>query len=281
MAFPVKSETLKLSRHVEDVLHRTAFSRALAVAFAGLGLGLALPLSAAHAADGTLTVTPSTGFSNTPITVTTSGQCPAGDFVVVRLLGKGFPAEGVNVVGISSASVYPKTAAGGIAVPLQDHLQSFASDQSPPVVLAGKYDIVVICKAKLAPQALGQFSGSVWFTSPTDYRDTDPKSGPPRSLAPPATLAPTEDPAALFTADPAASAGSDRQTTDGTETSREPAANLDLSAPGVPANPASTVSTTARSAKAGTGNGVGGIAVAFGVGALVALVVARLRARRN
>jgi hypothetical protein len=139
------------------------------VAISLIAAATALPVTAAHAADGSLTAVPATGMSITPMTVVTSGPCPSGDFVVVRVFGKGFPRAGENVVGVSAIKIYPTTPNGGFELPLQNHMKAFAERQSPVAVLSGRYEFVATCRAKLGVGSLGEFRGSITFTSPTRY----------------------------------------------------------------------------------------------------------------
>lgn len=137
----------------------------------------AAPASAAVV--GTVSVSPATGTDNTPATVNTSAACPAGNNIIGRIFGAGFPAAGQTVRNNSPISSYSVNAAGGLVVPLSDTFRAFGNLQSPPVVFAGKYDIVVSCIAPLAPgTSLGDFSGSIWFTSNTAYQSTDPTTTP-------------------------------------------------------------------------------------------------------
>ncbi len=161
-------------------------ARLSAIGLATFATLLQLSATAAHAEDGTLQIVPATGVALTPITVVTSGPCPAGDFVVVKVSGHGFPEAGANVVAVSAVSIYPKASGGGFELPLQNHLHAFAEQQKPPAVLKGKYELVATCKTKLGSDSLGDFRGSLWFTSPTEYRNTDPaKPGSAAAVAPP------------------------------------------------------------------------------------------------
>ncbi|MBB5869913.1 hypothetical protein F4553_003292 [Allocatelliglobosispora scoriae] len=160
----------------------STFKRSLGVAVvAGMAMTGSLLLSAAPASAavvGTLTVTPATGTDNTPATVNTSAACPAGTNIIGRITGAGFTTA-QTVRNNSPISSYSVNAAGGLVVPLADTFRAFGNLQSPPVVFAGKYDIVISCIAPLAPgTSLGDFVGSVWFTSNTAYQSTDPTTTP-------------------------------------------------------------------------------------------------------
>lgn len=146
-------------------------------ALAGTLLLSAAPASAAVV--GTVSVTPATGLDTTAATVNTSAACPAGVNIIGRIFGAGFPAAGQTVRNNSPISSYSVNAAGGLVVPLADTFRAFGNLQSPPVVFSGKYDIVISCINPLAANtSLGDFSGSVWFTSNTAYQSTDPTGVP-------------------------------------------------------------------------------------------------------
>lgn len=142
-------------------------------------------------------ITPSSGIAFTPLTVSTSAPCAAGDFIVVRVTGKGFPAQGENVVGASNAAIYPKNAGGGMDIPLQNHLRFFADKQVPAAVLTGRYELVVSCRKKLGVTSLADFRGALWFTSPTAYVASDPagtRASGSVAPSPPASAAPNSPP---------------------------------------------------------------------------------------
>jgi hypothetical protein len=148
---------------------------------------LGVPASRA-APIGTLVFDPATGTNDSTVTVTTSGPCtaPNATSLQAKLFGAGFPAGGQVVVANSPLSAYPVTPAGGYIVPLGDTLQGFANLQSPPATLSGRYDVVLTCRTNVSQASLGDFTGSIWFTSPTQYQNTDP--------APTTTATPTPPP---------------------------------------------------------------------------------------
>src|SRR5262249_41776691 len=68
---------------------------------------------------------------------------------------------------------------------------------------AGRYDFTLTCRTAFNPASLGDFTGSIWFTSPTRYQNTDPNQvfdtttvltvapGSPQQLGTPLTLTAT------------------------------------------------------------------------------------------
>ena len=133
--------------------------------------------SASRAAPiGTLAFAPATGSNTSTVHLLTSGPCTAATAtnVQARIVGAGFPASGQVVVANSPISAYPQTPAGGYEVPLADTLQGFANLQNPPATLSGRYDFTLTCRTNVTQTSLGDFTGSIWFTSPTDYQSTDP-----------------------------------------------------------------------------------------------------------
>ncbi|WP_051366782.1 WxL protein peptidoglycan domain-containing protein [Hamadaea tsunoensis] len=174
----------------------------LAVALLGTGV---LPSARADAAPpkGSLLVQPYDGLDTSPPQVVTSGPCPGGDSIIARMKGPGFPAEGAVVRNNSPISLYQRTSAGGLVIPLSDTFKNIAGDQNPPVKLTGTYTITVACIQKLIfGTSLGDFTGTLKFASPTKYSyvGTRPSPEPSPSLsAPPATEG---DPAQTFAAPP-------------------------------------------------------------------------------
>ncbi|MFJ6568553.1 Ig-like domain-containing protein [Streptomyces sp. NPDC091292] len=122
---------------------------------------------------GTLTANPATGTDTTSMSLTTSGACPAeADHVIVKVNGKGFPAEGQNVVGTSPVELYPGSGAG-FEVPLTSTMRDYAS-LAGFTTLEGQYEYTLTCRKAFGAATYGDFKGSVWFTSNTTYRNTPP-----------------------------------------------------------------------------------------------------------
>lgn len=153
---------------------RTRLPRALAagaVALAAAGLAVVGAATAASAADiGTLSVSPTSGADDTPMSVSTSGACPANATTIqVTIRGAGFPAAGFNIVGATSLSNVPTNGAGGYDIIVSDTLRNYAAQQTPPATLSGDYTITAVCRTALSSASLGDFPGVVRFTSPTSY----------------------------------------------------------------------------------------------------------------
>lgn len=150
----------------------TAAAAAAAFALAGV------PYASAQTAK-TLAFGPPAGQDITPMSAFTSGVCAGGTNLQMKVLGKGFAAEGVPITGNTGQTIYPRTANGGFEVPFPNTMRVIADDQHPPVVLDGRYTFVVTCRDRLSPTVYGSFTGSLTFTSPTRY--TSAVSGTPRA----------------------------------------------------------------------------------------------------
>ncbi|WP_405984760.1 hypothetical protein [Streptomyces sp. NBC_00872] len=180
-----------VSKKVKTSMLTKRFSRQAALGAATLltaaGGALLLGAPAAQAADplGTLKVDPATGTDTSGVSLTTSAACPAeADYVIVKVAGKGFPAEGQNVVGNSPISIY-QVVGDGYEVPLSETMRDYANTAGFKT-LEGRYDFTVTCRNAFGETTYGDFTGSIWFTSNTVYRDTDPAgpSDPPTSTSP-------------------------------------------------------------------------------------------------
>lgn len=131
-------------------------------------------VSVAHAdsAPGTLSINSPTGHDDDAISVTTSGLCDNGTNIQGSVVGAGFPAEGFGVAPSSATSIYDN-GNGTYTVPLYDTMRAFAQTNSI-AKLVGKYTFTLTCRAKIGFATYNTFSGSIWFTDPTDYVSTDP-----------------------------------------------------------------------------------------------------------
>jgi hypothetical protein len=132
-------------------------------------------VSVAYADDapGTLTITSPTGHDDDPISVTTSRGCDNGTNIIGTVTGAGFPDAGYGVVANSPLSAYTQNADGGYTVPLFDTMRAFAQTNSI-AALTGKYTFTLTCRAKVGFSTYNSFTGSIWFTDPTDYVSKDP-----------------------------------------------------------------------------------------------------------
>lgn len=129
----------------------------------------------AHRADaapptGTLLIDPFDGHDTSRNSIITSGPCPGGDYIIAKMTGPGFPAAGQVVQANTPISQYATTASGGLVIPLLQTFQVFAGMQNPPARLSGVYTLKVTCIEKLKfTTSLGDFVGTIKFTSPTAY----------------------------------------------------------------------------------------------------------------
>lgn len=142
---------------------------------------IALAPSASATVIGSLSFTPQLGSDTGSITLNTSGPCTDVNAtnLQVKMVGNGFPAGGQNVVSNSPLTAYGTNAAGGYTVPLADTMRGFANGQTPPATLTGRYDYTLICRTATGSASLGDFTGSLWFTSSTTYQDVDPAGSQP------------------------------------------------------------------------------------------------------
>ncbi|MFE7447863.1 hypothetical protein ACFU7X_46225 [Streptomyces chartreusis] len=145
---------------------------------AGLLVTAATVVQASAAeAPAAMSVTPETGTDTEGMSLTTSAACPAeATNLIIDVKGAGFPADGQNVVGNSPIGTYGSTPQGGIVVPLSDTMRNYASTAGF-TTLHGRYDFTLTCRTAFNGTSLRDFTASVWFTSNTAYRNTDPAGG--------------------------------------------------------------------------------------------------------
>lgn len=192
----------------ESIVQFTRLSRpsaagaATAAAVALVGLALTAPTTAqAAAAAGPAKINPATGNDGSSVDVTTSAACPEpSTHILMKVAGKGFPAEGLNVVGNSPITTYPPAESGGISIPLTMTMRDYAS-QAGFTTLEGRYDLTVVCRKAFGTETYGEFAASLWFTSNTEYQTTDPGTGNPTPTPTPSPT-PTPTPTATPTQTP-------------------------------------------------------------------------------
>jgi hypothetical protein len=162
------------------------------------------------ASKDTLVVQPASGMDSTPLSVVSSGVCPSGKggYLMAKIFGSGFPAQGQNVVPNQPASIYTiDRSAGGYDVPLQDTLQSFAALQSPPARLSGRYTIDLYCQSTFGTTRFQTYSATLVFSSPSHYAaltQPSPSASPNfATTAEPRPTAASPRPAATTKAPPA------------------------------------------------------------------------------
>lgn len=237
-------------------LFRTARATALTSVVAITVLVPAVPSLATTSALGSVTVQPATGTDLTSISLVTSGPCVSGTNVIARVFGKGFPAEGQVVVSNSPLSAYQQTRGKGRVLVMSLTMRDFMQQQTDPVALHGTYRIVVTCREAAKLGDLGDFTGSLVFSSPRNYVAHEPQ-------VPAASLVPVPQDQSAQLPVPTAS---------GTRPSSSPS------------GPTTSASPVAAMRRASSGGGLHGLAAPLlGVGALVVLwgVATLARQRRT
>lgn len=221
---------------------RSAAGAATAAAAALAGLALILPTAAQAAPAGSAKINPATGADTGSIDLTTSAACPGpATNILVKVVGKGFPAEGKNVVGNSPISTYGQAPSGGITVPMTMTMRDYANEAGF-TTLEGRYDLTVVCRKAFGSDTYGDFKGSLWFTSNTVYQSTDPAAPQP---------SPTPTPTPSATPTPTASATPTPSPTPTPSDSSSPSPS-----PSTSASPSTSVSPSASaSASAGSTGG--------------------------
>jgi hypothetical protein len=133
-----------------------------------------LVVGSARAAEpaGELSFDPPTGLDSYSLSVVSSGVCTdsRATNLQLRVSGAGFP-DNTNVTPNLNKAVYPiDPRTGGYDVSLQDTMQAFASRQSPPAVLSGRYTFTLICRRPFGETSFGSYSGTLTFATPTHYQ---------------------------------------------------------------------------------------------------------------
>ncbi len=126
---------------------------------------------------GTVLVAPATGSDISDVALTTvssaipAGCQPSGPGAIsarASATGPGGWAAGLLVVGSTTAGV---STTADFTLNLGDTLLGFSQTYGAPITV-GKYDLKVECVQSNV--VVGYFTGSIWFTSPTAYQNTDP-----------------------------------------------------------------------------------------------------------
>ena len=159
-------------------LTRIAAVGATTLALAGASLALATGAQAATQL-GTLTFNPASGIADQNISMTTHSTgaqkgCPAGDAQALSAIvtGPGNWAAGIPVVGFNTASL---STSSEMTVPWEDVFSSLAAVNAAPLQV-GRYDVSLYCVNAAGSDYSGQFTGSIWFTSTTNWQSTDPSA---------------------------------------------------------------------------------------------------------
>jgi hypothetical protein len=142
----------------------THFTRGLAAAVGALAVaGAALVAAPAASANGTLSITPSSGDGTTALSVTTTGGCasPNATHYVVKLTG-GSLTEDINLNGLQPLSSIPASGAQTtpMAVPVGYTLE-MAQEAYGSAIPTGVYDLEFICRAATVAQPITVFETKV------------------------------------------------------------------------------------------------------------------------
>jgi hypothetical protein len=193
---------------------------------------------------GPLKITPATGQVETAPVLWTSGPCPtAANAVIAKIYGPGFPVRGQNMTGDAPGNESSKHA---FSVDATYTMRDLAGIPYPPVAYLGKYTIVVTCRKLDDIKSLGDFVGTMTFTTPTTYTTAQggkipatPKPGVPVTKPVP-TVQPT--PTATVSPTPRATVSPSASSTP----TSSPSASVSNSAPG--GNSASGASSSSTNA---------------------------------
>jgi hypothetical protein len=142
----------------------------IAAGFTSLALvagGVLLGSPASQAADGTLTLDPTSGTGEAIFAFRTSGGCanPDAEYFTVVMQGSGLRNDvvlnGVTLLSAISATPTQTTPMSGASAKLFDKVKEENGGRLPD----GGYTISLICRAKMSSAALRTFSGMVTITN--------------------------------------------------------------------------------------------------------------------
>ena len=142
----------------------THFTRGLAATVGALAVaGAALVAAPAASANGTLSITPSSGDGMTALFVTTTGGCasPNATHYVVKLTG-GSLTEDINLNGLQPLSSIP--ASGSQTTPMSvpvAYTLEIAHEAYGSAIPTGVYDLEFICRAATVAQPITVFETKV------------------------------------------------------------------------------------------------------------------------
>jgi hypothetical protein len=144
--------------------------------------GLTPPIAHAAPITGTVIVIPGEGADIAAIRLRTSAGCPQqSKAYYARLWGKGFPEAGQVVTTNTSAGIRHDA---GFDVYFAQTMKDFAA-LAGGVTLGGTYKISVYCIDKFPSQVQAEFTGSLEFTTPKQFRalgTSKPDGTPPAPL---------------------------------------------------------------------------------------------------
>lgn len=145
-------------------LSRIVVGAASTALIAGTAL---LGTPATQAADGTLTLNPSSGTGDAIFAFETSGGCanPSADYFTVVMSGRGLKNDvvlnGVTALSAISATATQTTPMSGASGKLFDKVKQENDGRLPN----GGYTIALICRTKLSSAPLKTFTGGVTITN--------------------------------------------------------------------------------------------------------------------
>jgi hypothetical protein len=142
----------------------THFTRGLAAAVGALAVaGAALVAAPAASANGTLSITPSSGDGTTALSITTTGGCasPNATHYVIKLTGSRL-TDDINLTGVQPLSSIP--ASGSQTTPMSvpvSYTLEMAQEAYGSAIPTGVYDLEFICRAATVAQPITAYSGKV------------------------------------------------------------------------------------------------------------------------
>jgi hypothetical protein len=170
-----------------------------------IALAALLPVSTAGAEPiGSIAVSPVSGTTTSALTLTTSGPCTnaAATALQARIIGNGFPATGQQISAVAALDGLGSTASGGYVLPISDTLRDYGNVPSPVVTFSGDYALIIKCRTNTGVASLGDFTGSLHFTSPTNYTAGNVSASPTANPSATPSATPSGSPTATPTASP-------------------------------------------------------------------------------
>lgn len=142
----------------------TRITRGLVVAVGALAVaGAALVAAPAASANGTLSITPTTGGADTAFAVTTTGGCASANAThyVIKLAG-GKLTEEITMNGLQPLSAIGATGAQSapMTIPVS-YTFGIAQEAYGSAIPTGVYDLRVICRAATNPQPITVYTSKV------------------------------------------------------------------------------------------------------------------------
>lgn len=142
----------------------TRITRGLMVAVGALAVaGAALVAAPAASANGTLSITPSTGDAETALAVTTTGGCASANAThyIIKLAG-GSLTEEITMNGLQPLSAIGATGAQTtpMTIPVS-YTFGIAEEAYGSAIPTGVYDLKVICRAATVPQPITVYTNKV------------------------------------------------------------------------------------------------------------------------